>query len=304
MKISKFLLLGMSLTAVCLLPVATFAKGTKAKANPSSLEEVNNEVRARSALLVDALTGQVLFERNSNLPLSPASTVKLMTSLLVYERMGMNGSAVILPEDVRVEASCVPLRIGEKVSVSDLMHAMLIGSDNDCAMALARIVAGSVENFVVMMDLRAKELGCLNTSFANPNGLPDSKPQHTTAHDMLLIFQKFLSIPELNQIAQMPTFTLRTRVGSQIVRNHNKLLGKYPGMGPAKTGWTRASRHTYAAAVARNGRELRLIILNSPNKWDDSKMLFDYGFAHLPELPAQKQIVKVDAKTDRQHTTE
>lgn len=298
---TKFLLLGLGLIVAFLFPVKTFAKGASTKAKPQlSLQEVNDEVRARSALLVDAMTGEILFERNPNLPLSAASTVKLMTALLVYEHVGLDGSVIVLPEDIKVEPSSVPLRVGEKVSITDLMHAMIIGSDNDCAMVLARVVAGNVVNFVEMMDKRAKELGCLNTSFANPNGLPDSKPQFSTAHDMLIIFQKFLSIPELAQIAQMPTFELCTRVGSQIVRNHNKLLGKYPGMGPAKTGWTRASRHTYAASVSREGRELRLIILSSPNKWEDSKLLFDYGFAHLPEWPVQK-VAKVDKKTSNQH---
>jgi D-alanyl-D-alanine carboxypeptidase len=102
------------------------------------------------------------------------------------------------------------------------------------------------------------------------------------------LFNHFLSIPSLRQMAQTQIYNLKTAVGLQRMRNHNKLLGVYPGMGPAKTGWTYEARHTFAASATREGRELRLTLLKSANKWSDTRLLFDYGFANLAPAPPQK----------------
>jgi len=123
------------------------------------------------------------------------------------------------------------------------------------------------------------------TRFGNPHGLPGTG-QVTTVRDLMALFNAFLAKPELRRMAQTPAYHLRTAIGLQRMRNHNKLLGVYPGMGPAKTGWTYESRHTFAAAAKREGRELRLTLLRSANKWKDTRMLFDYGFANLPPAPA------------------
>ena len=258
---------------------AKAASQSKYKRAPK-FQEVCEYVHAKSVLLVDADTGETIFARNPNTPFPPASILKLMTALLVYEKKGLNGEIRIQPEDTRVEPSHIPLKSGEIVQVRDMMNALLIGSDNDSAMALARYTGGSVAEFVSMMNARAKELGCQRTIFKNPHGLP-IKGQVTTARDMLLIFKKVLAVPELRKIAQKKNYKLRTETGFQTLVNHNKLLGKYPGLGPAKTGWTYSSRHTYAASATRNGRELLLIILNSPNKWEDAKLLLDYGFSKI-----------------------
>lgn len=236
-----------------------------------------SQVQAKSFFLVDAQTGEVLSQRNSNKPYPPASTVKLMTALLVWEKTGLEGMVRVEEQDTRVEPSHIPLKVGETVSVRDLTHALLIGSDNDSAMALARASGGSTSNFITLMNNRAHALGCLNTRFKNPHGLP-SPGQYTTASDLMKIFQKVLSITQLRNICTKKTCRLITQVGAQNIKNHNKLLGVYPGMSAAKTGWTISSRHTYAASAIRDGRELHLIILNSPNKWIDAKLLFDFGF--------------------------
>jgi D-alanyl-D-alanine carboxypeptidase len=241
-------------------------------------------VDAQSALLVDGATGRILYQKNIAAPHAPASTVKLLTALLVVEHKGLNGTLQVTKEDTAVEPSHIPLIAGETVSVHDLVYALLIGSDNDAAMALARYTAGSVPAFLVMMNARAKELGCTNSNFMSPNGLP-MDGQYTTAEDLLKIFQAAIAVPELRTICSTKEFRLTTQAGTRDIENHNKLLGKYPGMGPAKTGWTMESRHTYAAAATRNGHELHLIILDSKDKWDDATKLFDYGFAHESGAP-------------------
>jgi len=281
-----------------LLPLAALAVTIPAKGPPQpppkSATPATPEVDAHSALLFDPATGTILYQKDPATPHPPASTVKLLTALLVYEHGGLNGSVTVEKADTEVEPSHIPLIPGETVSVHDLVYALLIGSDNDAAMALARHTSGSVPAFLALMNARAKQLGCTNSSFKSPNGLP-MEGQYTTASDLLKIFQAAIAIPELRTICSTKEFHLTTQAGSRVIDNHNKLLGKYDGMGPAKTGWTVDSRHTYAAAVTRDGRELQLIVLDSKNKWNDSEELFDYGFAHLPPLknfsgthPAQK----------------
>jgi D-alanyl-D-alanine carboxypeptidase len=247
----------------------------------NSLAAVNRTVQASSALLVDAASGRILFSRNPNEALPPASTIKLLTALIVYERTHLKGDVVVQRADTLVEPSRIPLRTGETVPVETLVQSLLIGSDNDSALALARHTGGSVENFVALMNARARQLGCTNSLLKTPNGLP-VPGQVTTAYDLLKIFQAAMAVPELREICQTRTFTLRTAAGVQTLKNHNKLLGVYPGMGPAKTGWTFNSKHTYAASATRDGHELQLVLLHSVNKWVDARTLFDFGFAQFP----------------------
>ena len=273
------------LVALSLLTLWLATAALQAQARVPNPDELREMIFAESALLYDPATGTILYERNIDRPLPPASTTKLMTALLVYEMKGLRGSVMIEPEDTRVEPSSVPLIAGETVSIDTLMHALLIASDNDAALTLARYVAGSEARFIDMMNARARALGCQNTHFANPNGLP-ARNHYTTARDLRRIFNLVIAIPVLRQMCETREYTLSTRAGVRVLINHNKLLGKYPGMGPAKTGWTIASQHTYAAAATRDGRELQLIILHSQDKWRDATHLFDFGFAHLPPLQA------------------
>lgn len=252
--------------------------------SPPTLVRVQANLLAQAALLLDPLTGDVLYARNIDAPYPPASTVKLMTAVVAYEKTRGQGTVTITPEDTRVEPSNVPLRAGETLPIAELFCSIIIGSDNDSAMALARASSGSVNQFVADMNTEAAKLGMTETRFGNPHGLPGTS-QRTTARDLMKLFNYFLSIPSFRQMAQTQIYNLRTALGVQRMRNHNKLLGVYPGMGPAKTGWTYEARHTFAAAATRGGRELRLTLLKSANKWQDTRLLFDYGFANLSPAP-------------------
>lgn len=261
----------------CLLMVVLVVSNSQ-PAYGLSRKELDSRVKAAAVLLMDGRSGEILYARRPTTPYPPASTVKLLTALVVWEATGLRGQVKVDVSDTRVEPSHVPLRPGETVSVRDLTTALLVGSANDTAMALGRHVAGSHEAFMRLLNQRARELGCENSVFKNPNGLP-APGQVTTCRDMMIIFQHVLAIKELREICALPYFTLTTQAGTRRIRNHNKLLGVYPGMGPAKTGWTIASRHTYAAAAQRGDRQLLLVLLKSPNKWTDSRALFDYGFS-------------------------
>jgi D-alanyl-D-alanine carboxypeptidase (penicillin-binding protein 5/6) len=242
-----------------------------------------DEIKAIGALLIDAQTGEVLYARNTDKHLLPASTTKLMTALIAFEYFrGFNGSVVASEED-RAEPSNIPLIPGERVSLWNMFNALLIESANDAARCLGRTVAGSTPAFVNLMNQRAQAMGLANTHFYNPNGLPAPAGTHyTCCADLMKIFQAVLRHPELRSICSTREFSFRTASGFHNLRNHNRLLGYYPGMGAAKTGWTVASRHTYAASVRRGGRELLLTLLDSPDKWIDAQILFNWGFEQRP----------------------
>lgn len=238
-----------------------------------------DKIQSVGALLIDAKTGEVLYARNPDKRLLPASTTKLMTALIAYEKLGGMKGSVTITEDDRAEPSNIPVVPGETISTKKLFYALLIESANDSARALGRAVAGSTPAFVNMMNQRALTMGCFNTHFNNPNGLPAPTGTHyTSCNDLMRIFHAAMAYPELRAICATKEYTITTASGTHNLRNHNRLLGVYPGMGPAKTGWTIAARHTYAASATRNGRELQLILLNSPNKWIDAQILFNWGF--------------------------
>jgi serine-type D-Ala-D-Ala carboxypeptidase (penicillin-binding protein 5/6) len=244
-------------------------------------------ILSRAALLMDAQTGEVLYARNPDERLLPASTTKLMTALIVYEKLGGFRGSVTIEEDDRAEPSNIPVVPGETISVFTLFHALLIESANDAARALGRYVAGSNEAFVQMMNQRALAMGLFNTHFDNPNGLPAPSGTHyTSCADLMQIFRAVIRYPELVRILSTKEYVIQTESGTHILRNHNRLLGYYPGMGPAKTGWTEAARHTYACAVTQNGHTLLLTLLDSPDKWRDAQILFNWGFAQVESQAA------------------
>jgi D-alanyl-D-alanine carboxypeptidase len=146
-----------------------------------------------------------------------------------------------------------------------------------------------VDGFVDMMNARARAMGLVNTHFHNPNGLPAPAGTHfTSCADLMKIFETDLHNPQLRTILSTLDWSIRTASGYHHFHNHNRLLAYFPGMGPAKTGWTVASRHTYAASCRRGNRQLLLTLLDSPDKWKDAAILFNWGFAQAPsttELP-------------------
>lgn len=279
------LLLTLWLGLLCwMTPVSAFSfrdYGTRPRLTPP------DAIKSIGALLIDGQTGEVLYARNPDERLLPASTTKLMTALIVYEKLGGFRGSVRIEEGDRAEPSNIPVVPGEVISVDTLFHALLIESANDSARALARAVAGSDDAFVEMMNERALAMGCFNTHFYNANGLPAPRGTHfTSCADLMRIFRAVLKYPELVKILSTKEYEIHTASGTHILRNHNRLLGYYPGMGPAKTGWTEASKHTYACEVTQNGHSLLLTLLDSPNKWKDAQILFNWGFAQVNSEPA------------------
>ncbi|MFA0741745.1 MAG: hypothetical protein DFNUSKGM_001860 [Candidatus Fervidibacter sacchari] len=242
-------------------------------------------ITAKSALLADAETGEILWQRNPDLRCYPASLTKIMTAIWVLER-GNLGDWVIVPKEAAFTGeSSMALKEGERVQLKDLLNAILVRSANDACVAAAIHLAGSVEKFVEWMNEKAKELGMTNTHFVNPHGL--HHPQHfTTARDLLTLTRyalqnsTFRSIVSQREIVIAPT----NKSALRRYRNRNKLLELYPGCDGVKTGYTVPAGKCLVASATRNGWQLIAIVLGSQDHFADCATLLDYGFNNFVRL--------------------
>lgn len=254
------------LSAVLLLSTAAGAVGT---------------LSARSAILMDAATGQVLYEKNSHEKSLIASTTKIMTGLLAAESGRLSETVTIPPEAVGIEGSSLYLKAGERLTVEQLLYGLMLHSGNDAAVALALHLAGDVEDFVDRMNEKAAELGLTETRFANPNGLDDEE-NYGTAHDLAVLAAAALENDTFRQVVSTKTYT----VGQRQLTNHNKLLWKYEGAIGVKTGFTKAAGRLLVSAAEQQGRRLIAVTINAPDDWNDHSKLLDDGFSRLTAYTA------------------
>lgn len=258
-----------------------------------ALAAVNGELplAAHGAIVVDALTGDPLYEKNARGVFYPASTTKILTALLVIEAGDLDQRVVITPEDTKVEPSAIGFRPGESYTRRELLYALMLKSANDVAQALARDNAGSIDAFAEKMTRRAASLGAENSHFANPHGLPN--PNHwTTPHDLALIARAAMQQPVFRQIVSTVEYPWTSAQGmTTVLKNHNKLLWcppwKFEGCTGLKTGYTVKAQQVLVSSAVRNHREVISVVMHSdkPGIWVDSKMLLAYGLAHLPGTP-------------------
>lgn len=234
--------------------------------------------RAACAVLMDAESGRVLYEHNAHKPGLIASTTKLMTALVAVERIvDLDEEITIRTEWTGIEGSSIYLRPNEVISMRGLLYGLLLQSGNDAAVAIACHVAGNVDAFAEMMNIKAKELGMKNSSFSNPSGLNDDA-HYSTAYDMALLACACLQNETVSEICASRSAT----VGIRTFYNHNKLLHRYEGCVGMKTGYTEIAGRTLVSAAKRNGQTLICVTLNDPNDWNDHEKLLDYGFSTYP----------------------
>jgi D-alanyl-D-alanine carboxypeptidase (penicillin-binding protein 5/6) len=243
-------------------------------------------VKAKSAILVDARTGTVLFEKDAHTRRPPASTTKIMTATVLLEHMGLDRPIVASTRAAHTQYANLHLRPGEQISLRDMLYAILLRSANDGCVAAAEAVAESVPQFVEMMNYKAREIGCTDTHFITPNGLYD--PNHyTTAADLARMALYATQYPLFNEIVATREKVITRSIArtDSLMRNHNRLLSRYPGCDGIKTGYVRQSGRCLVASASRmiEGHPWRLIavVLNSPNIYQDSAALLNYGFAHF-----------------------
>ncbi len=262
MKMKKLMLRAAAvLAAACLLASAVGA-------SPA--------VAARCAILVDADSGRVLYEKDAGRRCLIASTTKIMTGLLIAEEGGLERAVIVPPEAAGVEGSSLYLKAGEETTVEALLYGLMLRSGNDAAVALAVASAGSVEAFVDRMNRRAAELGLADTHYANPNGLDDEE-NYSTARDLARLACAAMENPVLRQV----TSTKRIQFGQRSFTNHNKLLWRCAGTVGVKTGYTKAAGRLLVSAAERYGRRLVAVTINDPQDWRDHQALLEFGFAAM-----------------------
>ncbi len=237
-------------------------------------------VSARGAALLCLETGEFLYCLNADERLSMASTTKIMTSLLAIEYAQPDKEIVVTDEMVSVEGTSMGLVAGDSVSLRELVYGMLLQSGNDAANTIATVIGGNAENFAQMMNVRAAEIGLINTNFVTASGLDDSE-HYSTARDMALLAAECLRNPEFVSICSQKTakVTYGNPPYERTLTNHNRLLWSYPDAIGVKTGFTKKSGRCLVSAAKRDGITLVAVTLNAPDDWSDHKEMLDYGFS-------------------------
>ena len=243
---------------------------------------------------MDAVTGKILYQKEADLRLPPASTTKVATAILTLESgRNLSLSLKVSKEATRVPASKLNLRPGQSVTIEELLYGIMLASANDASVVLAEGIGGSVERFAESMTRKAHQIGATNTHFTNPHGL--TAPDHySTAKDLALLFRYAMKNAVFREIVQtkfssvMSTAMVRKKLVPRrvSVRNHNRLLWGYDGALGGKTGYTLPAQKCFVGAVKRNGATLVVAILGARDLWGDTKQLLEYGFDHYDDLKA------------------
>jgi serine-type D-Ala-D-Ala carboxypeptidase (penicillin-binding protein 5/6) len=260
----------------------------------------DEELTARAAVLMDAASGKILYQKDPDSRLPPASTTKVVTALLALESgRSLNQKLTVSKEATRVPASKLYLRPGQSLSIEELLYGIMLASANDASVVLAEGIGGSVERFTEHMTKKAHQIGAVNTNFTNPHGLTAIDP-YSTARDLATIFRYAMKNATFRDIVQTKftsvntTAVVRKKVVPRriSVRNHNRLLWGYDGALGGKTGYTVAAQKCFVGAVQRNGATLIIAILGARDQWGDTKRLLEYGFDHYDDLKASPAAVR------------
>lgn len=266
----------LALAACLLFPLSALAQEETAEVFTAS---------AKAAVLIEEQTGIVLYAQNETAPLPMASTTKVMTALMVLEYGHLDEVVVTGRNAFGVPGSSIYLALGEKLTLEQMFYGLMLASGNDAAVAIAEHIGGSVDNFCKMMTERAAELGCKDTVFITPHGLPN-KIHHTTAYDLALIAREAMKYPLFRKIVstQRATIPWEGRTYSRILNNKNKLLSTYEGATGIKTGYTKTAGRCLVFGAERDGLEVVGVVLNCPNWFDEAAKVMDYGFANYRYL--------------------
>lgn len=253
-----------------------------------------NALSAKACIVICGDTGQVVYGQNQTLRMPMASTTKIMTGLLLCEYGNLDREIVTTKEMVTVEGSSMGLLEGDTVSLRALLYGLLLASGNDAANTIAIVVGGSVENFVNMMNDRAKTLGLEDTHFETPSGL-DGATHYTTCYELALIAREAMKNEEFAKAVS--TKSIRLSYGNppynRTITNHNRLLKTYDDVIGVKTGFTKKSGRCLVTAARQGGRYVIAVTLDAPDDWRDHRYLLDLGLESTEEVnikPDKNQI--------------
>ena len=229
------------------------------------------QLSATAAILMDADSGEILYEKDAGRRMRIASTTKIMTALVALDRARLTDTITVTASHM-VEGSSMYLKPGETVTVEELLYGLLLCSGNDAALAVTEC-AGGLEPFVALMNEKAAALGMSDTHFANPNGLDDEE-HYSTARDMAQLARAAVNEPTLLRMAS----TRQASIGGRTLTNHNKLLGRMEGCLGLKTGYTKAAGRTLVSCAEKDGRRLVAVTLRDGDDWNDHEALDRWGF--------------------------
>lgn len=250
-------------------------------AAPSFANAAVPSVSAKSAVLAEGDTGKIVWSKNGDAVMPMASTTKILTALVAIENApDLSKEVKIDSAACGIEGSSIYLKEGEKLTLEQLLYALLLESANDCACAIAIEIAGSEEKFAEMMNTTAEKIGMTGSHFTNPHGLDDEE-HYTTAEDMAKLAVHALKNETFAKIVSTykTTIPMNGDEGTRLLLNHNKLLKYYDGAIGVKTGFTKRSGRCLVSAAERDGVRLIAVTLSAPDDWNDHKAMLDYGFS-------------------------
>lgn len=268
----------MKKTAVLLLVLflASFLFSFSVSASP--------EVSAKSAVVIDAVSGKILYEKDAHSRRGMASTTKIMTALVALENSELDRIVSVDPRACGVEGSSVYLFENEKITMESLLYALMLQSANDAAEAIAYAICGDMEDFVALMNEKADEMGLTATHFDNPHGL-DGETHYTTAYELALIAAEALENEIFAEIVSTvkKSIPLHNGEATRLLVNHNRLLREYGDIIGVKTGYTKKCGRTLVSAAQKDGVRLICVTLDDGNDWADHRALLDLGFSLYEE---------------------
>lgn len=281
---------------------------------------------AESGIVINAQTGQVLYGKSPHQPLYPASTTKVLTAIIILEDLKLDDIVTVDDEATRAGGSHIALQPGEKITVRDLLYALMIASANDAAVALAKFHSGTIEEFANVMNERAKSMGAINSNFENPNGMPNEK-HLTTAYDLAMIAKHAMTNPDFKTIVTTkrhqinptnkqsePRYLNSTNalfqgmIGSDksIEVNGEKTVTAYEYADGIKRGYTDDAQYCFVGSATKEDRKLITVVLKSTDvaMYQDTRVLMDYGFNRTTPLFIHKQtdVVKKIAMQNKKGT--
>ena len=260
---------------------------------------------ATSAVVIEAKTGHIIYQRDAHRKMFPASTTKMMTLITALEYGNLDEIVTVSNNASGAEGSTLWLEVGEKIPLGDLLSGMMMISGNDAAIAIAEHVDGSVPKFAAHMTKRAKELGAKDTNFTNANGLPDEN-HYTTAYDLAILAAYGYSLDHFEEIVSTKEKIFPwVHDPAHLLRNENQMLWLYQGGNGVKTGYTDAAGRCLISASNRNGVQLIAVVLDSVYMWNDSIALLDYGFSKVENstlIRSNETVDNVPIISGRKHT--
>ncbi|WP_249901977.1 D-alanyl-D-alanine carboxypeptidase family protein [Paenibacillus sp. PK3_47] len=246
-------------------------------------ENASISTHARAAALIDVESGRLLYSSRGDEPMLIASLTKIMTAIVAIENGDLTSKVKVGKNAFAKEGSSIYLKLGEEMTLENMLYGLMLRSGNDAATAIAEHIGGSEQGFVYMMNAKAEELGLVNSHFANPHGL-DAEGHYSSANDLAKLTAYAMHNPVFKEIVKTPEKTADNPYEKWDYKwsNKNKMLRLYEGADGVKTGYTKKALRTLVSSATRNGQQLVAVTLNDGNDWNDHASLLNFGFNHYP----------------------